>query len=209
MKRLRVATLGITLTLLTSAGCGADSSPHGAEALKTACDGIIDSSAINEARTSSDFDDLHVSAKSTSHASAAKALLDEDHAAYACRISRSNSPELRSDALYIKFTPGLKSLFPEDQEQSYSSYRAYKLGNGMQATMEAGSADVYYPCQTKNRDSSFSVTGSFFSTLDLSPETRFRTLFRSSEKMSELLKCENDIKFPDPATMKYLPLQKD
>ncbi|MFF9395215.1 hypothetical protein [Streptomyces griseoluteus] len=209
MKRLRVATLGITLTLLTSAGCGADSSPHGAEALKTACDGIIDSSAIDEARTSSDFNDLHVAAKSTSHASAAKTLRDEDHAAYACRISRSDSPESRSDALYIKFMPGLKSLFPEDQEQSYSSYRAYKLGNGIQATMEAGSADVYYPCKTEDRDSSFSVTGSFYSTLDLRPETRFRTLFRSSEKMSKLLKCENDIKFPDPATMKYLPLQKD
>ncbi|MFJ6908541.1 hypothetical protein [Streptomyces griseoluteus] len=209
MKRFRGAILGIALTLLTSAGCGADSSPHGADALKTACDGIIDSSAIDEARTSSDFGDLHVAAKSTSHASAAKTLLDEDHAAYACRISRSGSPESRSDALYVKFTPGLNSLFPEDQEQSYSSYRAYKLGNGIQATMEAGSADVYYLCRTKGRDSSFSVTGSFYSTLDLRAETRFRTLFRSSQKMSELLNCENDIKFPDPATMKYLPLQKD
>ncbi|MGW4221837.1 hypothetical protein ACWEG1_00090 [Streptomyces bauhiniae] len=209
MKRLRVATLGVALTLLTSAGCGADSSPHGADALKTACDGIIDSGAINEARTSSDFDDLHVAAKSTSHASAAKTLLDEDHAAYACRISRSDSPESRSDAVSIKFTPGLNSLFPEDQEQSYSSYTAYKLGNGMQATMEAGSADVYYPCKVKGKDSSFSVTGSFYSTLDLRPETRFRTLFRSSQEMSKLLKCENNIDFPDPATMKYLPLQKD
>ncbi|MET8690934.1 hypothetical protein ACFTT0_25025 [Streptomyces bauhiniae] len=164
---------------------------------------------IDEARTSSDFDDLHVAAKSTSHASAAKTLLDEDHAAYACRISRSDSSDSRSDALYIKFTPGLNSLFPEEQEQSYSSHRAYKLGNGMQATMEAGSADVYYPCKVKGTDSPFSVTGSFYSTLDLRPETRFRTLFRSSQEMSKLLNCENDIKFPDPATMKYLPLQKD
>ncbi|MGW5048897.1 hypothetical protein [Streptomyces griseoluteus] len=209
MKRIRGATLGIALTLLTSAGCGADSSPHGADALKTACDGIIDADAIDEARVSSDFDDLHVAAKSTSHASAAKTLLDEDHAAYACRISRSDSPESRSDALYIKFTPGLNSLFPKDQQQSYSTYRAYKLGNGIQATMEAGSADVYYLCKTKGRDSSLSVTGSFYSTLDLRPETRFRTLFRSSQKMSKLLKCENDIKFPDPATMKYLPLKED
>ncbi|WP_030816825.1 hypothetical protein [Streptomyces sp. NRRL F-2799] len=209
MKRLRLATLGVALTLLTSAGCGTDSAPHGADALKTACDGIIDSGTIDEARTSSDFDDLHAASTSTSHASAAKTLLDEDRAAYACRISRSDSSESRSDALYIKFTPGLNRLFPEDQKQSYSSYRAYKLGSGVQATMEAGSADVYYPCNAKGKDSPFSVTGSFYSTLDLRPETRFRTLFRSSQKMSKLLKCENDIKFPDPATMKYLPLQKD
>ncbi|MER8028049.1 hypothetical protein ABTZ78_03590 [Streptomyces bauhiniae] len=209
MKRLRVAILGVALTLLTSAGCGAESSPHGADALKTACDGIIGSSTIDEARTSSDFDDLHVASTSTSHANAAKTLLDEDHAAYACRISRNDSSESRSDALYIKFTPGLNHLFPEDQEQSYSSYRAYRLGNGMQATMEAGSADVYFSCRAKGKDSPVSVTGSFYSTLDLRPETRFRTLFRSSQEMSKLLKCENKINFPDPATMKYLPLQKD
>ncbi|NEB91829.1 hypothetical protein [Streptomyces bauhiniae] len=209
MKRLRVATLGVAFTLLTSAGCSADSSPHGADAMKTACDGIIDSGAINEARTSSDFDDLHVASDSTSHASAAKTILSEDHAAYACRISRNDSTEPKSDALYIKYTPGLNRLFPADQAQSYSSYRAYKLGSGMQATMEAGGADIYYPCHTKGKDAPFSVTGSFYSTLDLLPETRFRTLFRSTEEMSKLLKCENSIKFPDPEKMKSLPLQND
>ncbi|MGA5324075.1 hypothetical protein ACPCIU_26980 [Streptomyces seoulensis] len=205
MKRLRVA-IGVALTLLTIAGCGADSSPRGADALKTACDGIIDSSTISEARSSSEFDDLHVAPGSASHASAAKTLLNEDHAAYACRISRSDSPESRSDALYIKFTPGLNSLFPKDQEQSYSTYKAYRLGGGMQATTEAGSADIYYPCQAKGKESPLSVTGSFYSTLDLGTETRFRTLFRSAREMSKLLKCENEIKFPDPAQMKSLPL---
>ncbi|MGC4994892.1 hypothetical protein [Streptomyces sp. DT195] len=209
MKRVSSVTLAVALLILVSTGCGDEGSPRGAEALKTACSGIIDSSTINEARKSADFDDLHVASSSVSHASAAKTLLAQDHAAYTCRISRSDSPESRSDALWIKFTPGLDRLFPEEQDQSYTSYRAYKLGNGMQATMEAGSADVYFICQARNGDPGFSVTGSLYSTLELSPESRFRALFHSSRKMTKLLKCENEIKFPDPVTMKYLPLKKN
>ncbi|MFG3122008.1 hypothetical protein ACGFYO_08395 [Streptomyces sp. NPDC048201] len=209
MKRVGSITLGVALFLLVSTGCGKEGSPHGAEALKTACGDIIDSRTINEARKSADFDDLHVASSSVSHASAAKTLLSQDHAAYTCRISRSDSPESRSDALWVKFTPGLNRLFPEEQDQSYTSYRAYKLGNGMQATMEAGSADVYFMCQAQNGDPDLSVTGSFYTTLELSTESRFRTLFSSSRKMVQLLKCENEIEFPDPAKMKYLPLKKN
>ncbi|MFJ8733396.1 hypothetical protein [Streptomyces bauhiniae] len=70
----------------------------------------------------------------------------------------------------------------------------YKLGNGMQAITESGGADVYFQCDSSDRLRPLYVTGTFQSDLDL---------------MVKLLKCENDIKFPDPATMKYLPLQKD
>lgn len=48
-----------------------------------------------------------------------------------------------------------------------------------------------------------------YSTLGLRPGTRLRMLFRSSLKMPELRKCENDIQFPDPAETQYRPLQKD
>lgn len=136
-------------------------------------------------------------------------MLDEDHAAYACLIDDKDSSKTDSGALSIKFIPGLGPLFSLDETQSYSGYKAYKLGNGMQATIESDSASVYFQCESKDRMRPLSVTGTIYSDFYISFEARFRPLFRSSLKVAKILKCENEIKFPDPAKMKYLPLKKN
>ncbi|MEU5595980.1 hypothetical protein [Streptomyces sp. NPDC020298] len=209
MNRYRVATFATALLLLSCAACGDDKPPRGADALKKACGGILDSAEIKEAQKSDSFDRLYdASASGESHASAAKTLLDDDHAAYACRIAIADAPASGDGGLSIKFTPGLDNLFPEQENHSYSSYKAYKLGSGMQATTESGSADLYFPCRLKGQETPISVTGSLYNSLDLSVEIRFRILFRSTLKMVSLLKCENGIKFPAPETMQPLPLKK-
>jgi len=209
VSRYRVATLGGALLVLASAGCGKEKPPHGAAALKKACGGILDSAAIKEAQDSDKFSRAYdESASDESHASAAKILLAEDHAAYVCRITIDDAPASGDDGLWIKFTPGEESLFPEEENRSFSSYKAYKLGSGMQATSEAGSGDVFFPCKLKDQDTPMFLTGTLYNDLDLSVKTRFRILFRSSLKMANLLKCENTISFPSPETMKPLPLDK-
>jgi hypothetical protein len=209
VSRYRVATLGAALILLACAGCGEDKPPHGADALKSACGGVLDSAMIKEAQKSDNFSRAYdVSKSKESHASAAKTVLDDHRAAYVCRIAIDDAPASGDDALWIKFTPGLDSLFPEEENRSFSSYKAYKLGSGMQATTESGSVDVYFPCKLKDENTPLSVTGSLYNDLDLSVETRFRTLFRSSLKMAKLLKCDNKISFPSPEAMRPLPLKK-
>ncbi|GHF24338.1 hypothetical protein E5082_05325 [Streptomyces griseoluteus] len=209
MSRYSLRAVGAALVVVLCAGCGGNEKPHGEAALKSACEGVFDDGLINEARKSDDFNDLHVASGTRSHAAAVKTMLDEDHAAYACILDDKDSSDSDAGALSIKFTPGMRTLFPEDQNRSYGAYKAYKLGNGMQATIEAGGADVYFECESKDRMRPLTVTGTFHNDFDLSSEARFRPLFRSSLKVAKLLKCENNIKFPDPATMKYLPLQKD
>ncbi|MGA5650040.1 hypothetical protein ACPCI1_00090 [Streptomyces seoulensis] len=200
----------MALVTLACAGCGGgDAKPQGEEALKTACEGVLDPGTINEARKSEDFDSLHVASGPRSHAAAVKSLTDEGHSAYVCLLDDQNSSTSEAGALSIKFSPDQGRLFPEDETRSYSAFRAYKLTNGMQAITESGGADVYFPCDLSDRPRPLYVTGSFQSELDLSTQARFRTLFQSSRKMVTLLKCENDIKFPDPATMNSLPLHKD
>lgn len=164
---------------------------------------------IKEAQKSEKFSHVYDATTSgKSHTSAVKTLLTEDHAAYVCQIAIDDDPTPGSGALSIKFTPGEGRLFSEEQTHSMSSYKAYKLGSGIQATIEAESADVYFPCNLKTEDTPLSVTGNIYNDLDLSVQTRFRTLFRSSIKMAKLLKCENKISFPSPTEMKPLPLNK-
>ncbi|WP_344608418.1 hypothetical protein [Streptomyces glaucus] len=164
---------------------------------------------IKEASRSEDFDRIYDASNSEdSHASAAKTLLMEDRVAYVCEVAIEDAPPSGDKALYIKYTPGQPRLFPEEDKHSYSSYKAYDLGPGMQATIEAGRGDVRFPCNIKDRDS-VSVTGTIYNDLDLSRETRFRILFRSSLKMAKLLKCGNEIKFPASETMKPLPMAEN
>ncbi|MFI8350453.1 hypothetical protein [Streptomyces sp. NPDC085596] len=199
----------MALVALACTGCGGDTKLHGEAALKGACEGVFDSGTINEARKSEEFDSLHVASGPRSHAAAVKSLTGKRHAAYVCLLDDKDSSKYESGALSIKFSPGQGGLFPEDETRSYSTYKAYKLGNGMQATTESGGADVYFPCDSSDRFRPLFVTGTFQSDLDLSNQAKFRTLFQSSRKMVKLLKCENEIKFPDPAKMKYLPLKKN
>ncbi|MBV1945439.1 hypothetical protein [Streptomyces sp. BV129] len=209
MSRRILFALGAALAVLACAGCGGDDKPHGEAALKNACEGVFDNGMIAEARKSDDFEELHVADGSRSHASAVKTMLDEDHAAYTCILDDKDSSESDSGALSIKFTPGLGPLFSPDETRSYAGYKASKLGNGIQANIEPESAIVYFQCESKDRMRPLSVTGTFSSDFSLSSEARFRPLFHSSLKVAKLLKCENEIKFPDPATIKYLPPRKN
>ncbi|MFJ3664715.1 hypothetical protein ACIPPM_30170 [Streptomyces sp. NPDC090119] len=196
------------MAVLVCAGCGG-TKPHGEAALKSACEGVFDTKTITEARKGENFDDLHVADGARSHASAVKTMLDEDHAAYACIIDDKDSSKSDAGALSIKFIPGLGPLFSPNETQSYGGYRASKLDNGMQAGAEPNTVSVYFQCKTKDRMRPLSVTGTLYSDVYMDFEVRFRPLFRSSLKVAKLLKCENDIKFPDPAKMKYLPLKKN
>ncbi|MGW2702670.1 hypothetical protein [Streptomyces sp. NPDC001340] len=209
MTRYRLVPVGVALLVFACAACGDQKPPHGADALKEACDGILDSAVIKEARASEKFSRLYDNSKSQSHAAAAKTLLDDERAAYVCRVGVEGAPASEADGLSIKFTPGLESLFPEGENRSFSSYKAYKLGADMQATTEAGSADVYFPCKLQGEGAPVSVTGSLYNDLDLSVEARLKVLFRSSLKMAKLLKCKNTISFPSPEVMKPLPMDKD
>ncbi|MYS18331.1 hypothetical protein [Streptomyces sp. SID4982] len=197
------------VTTLACTGCAGDTKPHGEAALKGACEGVLDSETINEARKSEEFDSLHVASGPRSHAAAVKSMTEKRHAAYVCLLDDNDSSKDESGALSIKFSPGQGRLFSEDETRSYSTYKVYKLGNDMQAISESGGADVYFQCDSSDRFRPLFVTGGFQSDLDLSNQAKFRTLFQSSRKMVKLLKCENEIKFPDPATMKYLPLKKN
>ncbi|MEU6387507.1 hypothetical protein ABZ847_28565 [Streptomyces bauhiniae] len=200
----------MALVALACAGCGGgEAQPQGEMALKTACEGVFDPGTINEARKSEDFDSLHIASGPRSHAAAAKSLTEKRHSAYVCLLDDQDSSTSEGGALSIKFSPDQGRLFPEDETRSYGAFKVYKLTNGMQATTESGGADVYFPCDLPDRSRPLYVTGYFQSDLDLSTQARFRMLFQSSRKMVAILKCENDIKFPAPATMNSLPFQKD
>ncbi|WP_158709365.1 MULTISPECIES: hypothetical protein [unclassified Streptomyces] len=205
----RALLAGGMLVLLACTGCGGDESAHGGDALKHACDGVLDSAAIKEASKSDKFSRLHDVSKSESHASAAKTLIKEDHAAFVCDIGIDDAPPGGNHGLSIKFAPNVGHLFSEEENKSYSSYKAYKLGGGSQATIESGSADVYFTCKRSDTTDPMTVTGTLVNDLDLSEEARLRIIFRSSLKMVKLLKCANAIKFPAPETMKPLPMDKD
>ncbi|WP_329015781.1 hypothetical protein [Streptomyces sp. NBC_01601] len=209
MSRWGAIALGMALIAVTCTGCGDDTKSHGEAALKDACEGVLGSGLIKEARASEEFDSLHTADGERSHAAASKSLTKKGHAAYTCLLDDEDSSTSESGALSIKFSPNRGALFPEDQKQSYSAYKAYRLENGMQAISESGSATVYFECRSPYRTSPFPVTGRFQTDLDLSDQAEFQALFSSSRKMVGLLKCENEIKFPDPATMKYLPLKKN
>lgn len=209
MSRHILLTLGAALAVLACTGCGGDAEPRGEAALKGACEGVFDTKMIAEARKSDGFDDLHVADGPRSHDSAVKTMLTEDHAAYACIVDDKNSSESDSGALSIKFIPGLGPLFSPSETESYGGYRSSKLGNGIQAIIEPESASVYFQCESKDRMRPLSITATFYSDFSLSSAARFRPLFRSSLKVAKILKCENEIKFPDPAKMKYLPLKKN
>ncbi|MFF4549150.1 hypothetical protein [Streptomyces sp. NPDC001435] len=209
MRRYQIAILPAALIVIACAGCGDDKPPHGSAALKEACGAVLDSTTIKEAQRSENFSRLYdATASADSHSSAAKTLLTKDHAAYVCQIALDDDPTPGSAGLSIKFTPGQGRLFSEEQKYSMTSYKAYKLGSGMQATTEAGSADVYFPCKLEDEDTPLYVTGNIYNDLDLSVQSRFRVLFRSSLKMAKLLKCENKISFPSTESMKPLPLDK-
>jgi hypothetical protein len=206
--RHRGTLAAAALLTLVCAACGSDPD-NGADALKKACGGVLDSATIKEASENERFSRLHDVSKSEPYALAAKTILEEDHAAYVCEVAIRDAPVGGGKGLSIEFSPGQRSLFPEHEERSFSGYRAYKLGSDMQATTESGSASVYFHCKVKGREDSLTVTGEMNNELDLSVDTRFRVLFRSSEKMVKLLKCANSIDFPAPETMKPFPMDKD
>jgi hypothetical protein len=209
MSQHRTLLVGGLFVLLTCTGCGGDESAHGGDALKHACDGVLDSAAIKEASKSDKFSRLHDVSKSESHASAAKTLIKDNHAAFVCDIAIDDAPPGGDHGLSIAFTPNVGHLFSEEENKSYSSYKAYKLGEGSQATIESGSADVYFTCKRSDTADPMTVTGTLINDLDLSEETRLRVLFRSSMEMVKLLKCTNTLKFPAPETIKPLPMDKD
>ncbi|BDH07433.1 hypothetical protein [Streptomyces seoulensis] len=208
MSRHILLALGAALAVLACAGCGVETKPYGEAALKDACEGVLDTKMIAEARKSDNFGDLHVADGTRSHASAVKTMLEEDHAAYACIVDDKSSSKSDSGALSIKFIPGLGPLFSPDETQSYGGYRSSKLGNGMQAIIEPESASVNFQCASKDWMRPLSVTGKFYSDFPLSSRARFQPLFQSSLKVAKILKCQNAIQFPDPAEMKYLPPKK-
>jgi hypothetical protein len=199
---------GVAVLALTCAGCGDDAPAHGADALKDACGGVLDSAMIKESSNSDKFDRLRDTSKSESHESAAKTLLEEDHAAYVCEISIDDAPVGGDRGLSLKYIPDGGHLFPENEKRSFSGYKAYALNDGMQALTESGSASVYFPCEVQDREDPVTVTGELDNSLDLSVNTQFRVLFSSSKRMVKLLKCTNPIKFPAPETMKPFPMKK-
>ncbi|GHE73791.1 hypothetical protein [Streptomyces griseoaurantiacus] len=209
MNRKYLLLAGTAALTLTCAGCGDDAPAHGADALKDACGGVLDRATIKESSGDDKFDRLRDTSKSESHESAAKILLEEDHAAYVCEISIDDAPAGGDRGLSINYIPDGGHLFPENEKRSFSGYKAYALGGGMQATTESGSASVYFPCKVQDREDPVAVTGEIDNDLDLSVDTQFRVLFRSSNRMVELLKCTNAIDFPAPETMKPFPMIKD
>ncbi|MFC9925034.1 hypothetical protein [Streptomyces sp. NPDC127190] len=195
------------LLAMVCAACGSDGPSHGAAALKNSCDGVVDAEAIKEARHSENFSRAYdASTTKQSHASAARAVAEETHAAYVCQVRIDGASPSAKNALSIKFEPALQPLFPERQKNSYPSYSAYKLGYGMQATSGAGEADVFFTCQRTGENKPLLVTGILLNDLDLSENTQFRIIFHSAEKMTKLLKCTNKIAFPSAVSMKPLPL---
>lgn len=207
--RYHILTFGLTLVALACTSCG-EETPHGAAAMEKACDGVLDAATIKEAKGSTLFERVYDdTASGDSPGSAAKALLSDDRAAYVCQLAFADMPDSGKDALWIKFTPGEAPLFPEKENRSFGSYKAYKLGSGMQGTTESGRGDVYFLCHPQEGDAPLSVTASLYNDLEFSTETRFRILFQSSKKMASLLNCKNEIQFPSPETLRPLPLEKD
>ncbi|MFG3194509.1 hypothetical protein ACGFYT_00090 [Streptomyces sp. NPDC048208] len=209
MSRYGAVALGLTLMAVACSGCSGETKPHGEAAVKGACEGVLDSGLIKEARAGDEFNSLHTADGERSHAAASKSLTEKGNSAYTCLLDDENSSTSESGALSIKFSPKQGALFPEDQKQSYSAYKAYRINKGMQAISESGSVTIHFECKSPHRMFPLSVTGHFQSDFDLSDQAMFRALFSSSRKMVKLLKCENEIKFPDPAKMKYLPLKKN
>lgn len=199
-------TLITPLILLCCVGCGEDEPPRGAAAVKDACEGILDEATVKEAAKNDKFHRTYnATGSGESHAAAAKTIVDEDHSAYVCRLAVADAAKTGDDALWVKFTPNLGHLFPEEETRSHGYFKAYKLGPGLQAAIKSTGTDVYFPCNQANRSVPISVTGTLYSDMDLSIESRFRVIFRSATKMVHLLKCTNDIGFPSPDTMKPLP----
>ncbi|WP_369193419.1 hypothetical protein [Streptomyces djakartensis] len=200
------SAFALAILAATCVGCGEDGSPHGRAAVEQACDGVVDSAAIREAERNDRFEQLFVKgpASGDSHSKAAQELISTEQAAYACELSIDDTTGW-DKGLSIKFIPGPERLFPERENRSFDSYKAYKLGSGIQATSESGLAAVFFPCQRRDDEQPNYITGTFFNDLDLTVQTQFRVLFRSSAKMIKLLKCENEIQFPAPDAMKALP----
>jgi hypothetical protein len=209
MMRKRTLLAGGLLLLLTSTGCGGDEQEGGDEVLRKACDGVVDAATIKEASKSERYDRLHDTSDSESHAAAAKTLINENHGAFVCDISIKDAPSGGNHGFSIAFTPNTEPLFSEGETRSYSAYKVYKIGGGVQATTESGSADVYFSCERTQAEDPMTVTGTLHNNLDLSPKARFRVLFRSSTKMVKLLGCTNTIALPDPSSMQPLPMGKN
>lgn len=210
MRHRAFAAAGIAIVAAMCVGCGGNEAPHGRAAVEEACDGVIDSAAIAEAERSDRFEQLFAqgAASDDSHSKAAQELMSKNRTAYACELNIDNTTGW-DKGLSIKFTPGPEHLFPENENRSFDSYKAYRLGSGIQATSEAGRVAVFFPCQRQGRADSVHITGTFFNDLDLTVRTQFRVLFRSTTKMIGLLKCKNDIRFPAPQAMKALPQQHE
>ncbi|WP_369193418.1 hypothetical protein [Streptomyces djakartensis] len=185
--------------------CNDDGTPQGKDAIQESCDSVLDDSAIRQAEKSEYFASLYVEDRDhqLSYPAAARAVLNEDQSAFACRLTIGDSGG-RNKGFYVKFTPGRERLFDETAKRSYSSFRAYSLGAKMQATVESESADVVFPCELEDSRRLY-VTSSLYERLDLSTDARLRTLFRSSSNMIRHLQCKNVIKFPKPETMKPFP----
>ncbi|MEV7196113.1 hypothetical protein AB0N81_30570 [Streptomyces sp. NPDC093510] len=205
MKRSSAGSIA-ALILLFPVACTADDEPlHGAAALKSACSGVFDAGSIKEAKKSTKIDQVRAD-RQEDYPAAARALVDEKRMVKVCSIPFEGDPADGSSAFRIQFHVGDEPLFPRNEKRSTSGYRAYGLKSGLQATSESGSSDVFFPCTPKGSISSVDVTASLYNDLDLVEQTRFRILFRSTEKMIAALKCKNEVTLPRPESMRPFPV---
>ncbi|WP_157869123.1 hypothetical protein [Streptomyces atriruber] len=203
MKRSSAGTLAVLL-LLPVACTAEDEPPHGVSALKTACEGVLDSGSLAEAEKSTEIEKVRSpSDPKISYASAAKDL--KESKVEVCNVPFEEDPTPGSPALRIQFDVSDGPLYPREERRSTNGYRAYGLKNGMQAVSAGSSSTILFPCTPKGSSSSINVTGTIDNDLDLTAPSQFRAVFGASDKMIAALKCENKIFLPNAATMKPFP----
>ncbi|MEU1118308.1 MULTISPECIES: hypothetical protein [unclassified Streptomyces] len=205
---MSAAAVPVTLLFFLGACSDADPAPRGIAALQSSCTGVLAAGPLKEAGRSEKIEKVRVpSGHTKSYSSAARTLLRKQRTAEVCNVPFSDDARLSpgSPALRIQFDTGDAPLFPRNEQRSTSGYTAYGLASGMQATSEAQSSDILFSCTPKGYDSPVEVTGNLYDDLDLSERSRFRTLFRASEKMIRALKCGNKIALPNPDKMRPFP----
>ncbi|MEU6822256.1 hypothetical protein ABZ921_16650 [Streptomyces atriruber] len=203
MKRRSAGTLA-ALLLLPVACTADDDPPHGVSALKPACENVLDSGSLAEAGKSTEIERVRSpSGPEISYVSAAKEL--KENMVEVCNVPFEDDPSPGEPALRIRFDLSDAPLFPKEERRSTSGYDAYGLKNGMQAISDGSSSTILFPCNPKGSSSLINVTGTIDNDLDLTVRSRFRIVFRASEKMIVALQCENKIALPNPATMNPYP----
>ncbi|MEU5777506.1 hypothetical protein ABZ819_29925 [Streptomyces venezuelae] len=203
MKRRSAGTLA-ALLLLPVACTADDDPPRGVAALKPACEKVLDADSLAEAGKSTEIERVRSpSGPKISYASAAKEL--KENMVEICNIPFEDDTSPGEPALRIRFDLSDAPLFPREERRSTSGYKAYGLKNGMQAVSDGSSGTILFPCKPKGASSSINVTGTIDNDLALPVRSRFRVVFRASEKMIAALQCENKVALPSPATMNPYP----